>query len=106
MIIVSSPERVTIDLTEVESEVDLAEDLSFDGWNNNSFNASAWGEGPPVTLESLQSTLADHSSRTSSIYLEILTGTNKLDATTATINRIQPKMDRLRRNLYKQMAVC
>lgn len=106
MIIVSSPERVTIDLTEVESEVDPAEVMSFSAWNADDFNASPWGQGPPVTLESLQSVLADHSSQASSIYLEVLTSTNKLDAATATINRIQPKMDRLRRDIYEQMAVC
>jgi len=93
--------------TEVESEVDEPVQPVYDLWSSARFNASAWGRvDPPIDLDVLHRALIWVDDHQSDHWLKVMTIEDKLDLATTTLNAVQPKMQRLHRDLRQEALVC
>jgi len=90
--------------TEVESEVD---EPVHNSWSTARINASAWGGvDPPIDLDVLHRALIRIDDHQGDHWFKVMTIDDKLDLATTTLNAVQPKIQRLHRDLCQEATVC
>jgi len=90
--------------TEVESEVD---EPVPNLWSTARINASAWGGvDPPVDLDVLHRALIWIDDHQGDHWFKVMAIEDKLDLATTTLNAVQPKIQRLHRDLRQEATVC
>ena len=93
--------------TEVELEVDGPVQPVHDLWSTARINALAWGGvDPPVDLDVLHRALIWVDNHQGNHWLKALTMEDKLDLATSTLNAVQPKIQRLHRDLCQEATIC
>ena len=92
--------------TEVESEVDEPVQPVHDPRSATRFNASAWGGvDPPIDLDVLHRALIRINDHQGDHWFKVMTIDDKLDLATTTLNAVQPKIQRLHRDLRQEATV-
>jgi len=93
--------------TEVESEVDEPVQPVHDLWSTAQINASAWGGiDPPIDLDVLHRALIRIDDHQGDHWLKVMTIEDKLDLATTTLSAVQPKIQRLHRDLRQEATIC
>jgi len=93
--------------TDVESEVEEPVQPVHDPWSSARFNASSWGGvDPPIDLDVLHWALIWVDDHQGNHWLKVMTIEDKLDLATTTLNAVQPKIQRLHRDLRQEATVC
>jgi len=93
--------------TEAESEVDEPVQPVHDLWCTARINALAWGGVYlPVNLDVLHQVLIWIDDHQGDHWFKALTIEDKLDLATSTLNAVQPKIQRLHRDLRQEATVC
>ena len=92
--------------TEVESEVDEPVQPVPNSWSTARINASAWGGvDPPIDLDVLHRALIRIDDHQGDHWFKVMTIDDKLDLATTTLNAVQPKIQRLHRDLRQEATV-
>jgi len=93
--------------TEVELKVDEPVQPVPNLWSTARINTLTWGGvDPPVDLDVLHQALVRIDDHQGDHWLKALTIENKLDLATSTLNAVQPKIQRLHRDLRQEATVC
>jgi len=88
---------------EVESEGD---EPVPNPWSTARINALAWGGvDPPIDLDVLHRALIRINDHQSDHWFKVMTIDDKLDLATTTLNAVQPKIQRLHRDLRQEATV-
>jgi len=91
--------------TEVKSEEPVQP--VYDPWSSARFTASSWGGvDPPIDLDVFHRALIWVNDHQGNHWLKVMTIEDKLDLATTTLNAVQPKIQRLHRDLCQEATVC